>query len=101
MCVPSFNFVSLVVPEKSVTKIFPKKSLQTHTHNIFTEKTKTIHPLYTSYTGGINMKLSRTDNSPFSYDSEKEKSYKNKIARTEESESPIPLERAAKDSAMR
>ena len=38
-------------------------------------------------------------NSPFYHDFEKEKSHKNKIARTEESESPIPLERAAKDSA--
>ena len=46
------------------------------------------------------MKLSRTDNSPFSYDFEKEKSHRNKTARTEESESHIPFERAAKDSAM-
>ena len=37
----------------------------------------------------INMKLSRTDNSLFSHDFEKEKSHENKIARTEESESPM------------
>ena len=37
-----------VVPEKSLTE---KKF--THKH---TEKAKTIYPLYTSYTGGINMK---------------------------------------------
>ena len=48
-----------------------------------------------------DMKLSRTDNSQFSNDFEKEKSHKNKIARTEESERPIPSERATKDSAMR
>ena len=39
-----------------------KKKIYTHTHththmhtNIVTEKTKTIYPLYTSYTGGINI----------------------------------------------
>ena len=41
------------------------------------------------------------DNSPFSHDFEKEKSHRNQIARTEESESPIPFERAAEGSAMR
>ena len=44
--------------------------------------------------------LSRTDNSPFSYNFEKEKSHRNKTARTEESESPIPFERAAKKKTV-
>ena len=38
----------------SSCKIFDEKKKFTHTHaNIVTEKTKTIYPLYTSYTGGI------------------------------------------------
>ena len=48
------NFIILcqAVPEKSLTE----KSLHTHTYihtNIFTEKTKTIYPLYTSYMPGV------------------------------------------------
>ena len=97
MCVPTFNIVRLIVPEKSATKNeikrlinrnslilvytiqtptvhvytkfqlcrpysswekcdekFSQKRLHTHT-NIFTEKAKTIYPLYTLYTGGINL----------------------------------------------
>ena len=46
--VPNFKILGQVVPEKSLTE----KSLQTHKR---TEKAKPIYPLYTSYTGGINM----------------------------------------------
>ena len=74
MCIQSFNFVGLTVPEKSVTKNFPKKFAQTHKHIYgkgknyippiffvyrgykFTEKIKTIYPLYTLYTRGIRQK---------------------------------------------
>ena len=51
--VPNFKILGLVVPEKSLTK---KKFTHTHPHpqtNIDAEKTKTIYPLYTSYTGSI------------------------------------------------
>ena len=53
--VPNFKILGSVVPEKSSTK----KSLHTNptpTHtNTVTEKTKTIYPLYTSYTRGLNI----------------------------------------------
>ena len=48
-----FKILGSVVPEKSLTK---KKFTNIHTHTTtITEKTKTIYPLYTSYTGGINI----------------------------------------------
>ena len=47
MFVPNFKILGQVVPEKSLTE---KKFTNTHT-----EKAKTIYPLYTSYTGGINI----------------------------------------------
>ena len=50
MFVPNFRIPSQVVSEKSLTE--EKVYRQT---NIRTEKAKTIYPLYTSYTGGINM----------------------------------------------
>ena len=50
MFVPNFNILSQVVSEKSLTE---KKFTDRQT-NIRTEKAKTIYPLYTSYTGGIN-----------------------------------------------
>ena len=56
---PNFKILGSVVPEKSLTKKkkfthtpSPPPPPPTHT-NIVTEKTKTIYPLYTSYTGGI------------------------------------------------
>ena len=50
MFVPNFKILSQVVSEKSLTE---KKFTDRQT-NILTEKAKTIYPLYTSYTGGIN-----------------------------------------------
>ena len=55
MFVPNFKILGPVVPEKSLTK----KKKFTHTH---TEKAKTIYPLYTSYTGGINIKVTNRAN---------------------------------------
>ena len=54
MFVPNFKILSQVVSEKSLTE---KKFTDTQA-NIRTEKAKTIYPLYTSYAGGINMKIS-------------------------------------------
>ena len=47
--VPNFKILGQAVPEKSLTKKFTHRNT-----NTFTEKAKTIYPLYTSYTGGIN-----------------------------------------------
>ena len=48
--VPNFKILGSVVPEKSLMK----KSIHTHT---FTEKTKTIYPLYTLDAGGIIIQI--------------------------------------------
>ena len=54
MFVPNFKILGRVVPEKYLMKKTPKKQKHTHTQtNIYTEKTETIYPLYTSYAGGI------------------------------------------------
>ena len=56
MFVPNFKILSQVVSEKSLTekKVYRQTDRQT---NIRREKAKTIYPLYTSYTRGINIGL--------------------------------------------
>ena len=54
MFVPNLKILSQVVSEKSLTeKKFTDRQTDKQT-NIRTEKAKTIYPLYTLYTGGIN-----------------------------------------------
>ena len=50
--VPNFIILCQAVPEKSLTEKKVYTHTQTHT-NIFTENSKTIYPLYTSYMPGI------------------------------------------------
>ena len=57
MFVPNFKILGQVVSEKSLTeKKFTDRHTDTQTSAVRTEKAKTVYPLYTSYTGGINIK---------------------------------------------
>ena len=53
--VSSFKILGSEVPEKSLTK--KKVYTRTQTHTQLLKRQKTIYPLYTSYTGGINMNI--------------------------------------------
>ena len=67
MFVPNFKILGQVVSEKSLTeKKFTDRQTDRQT-NIRTEKAKTIYPLYTSYTGGINKKEGKNKSQHLSF----------------------------------